>query len=268
MLPKSIKKSVKKQAERLLEQGRKFNRFEQIRQRHFWSTHLFKPDPATGYISSGTFQLFTTPAGQSGQGYASALTGLETNWKGANRVTDNQNIEITEVGVSCWSVPKLPNDDLVESGDVLPPSQWMLDPASAAAFVNSTVLSITYLTNQVELGMCADFAQPSAPYIGIYEPMTELNGASAGDGIRNATQRQNYSSNGFPAPGLRRKWKIPILLQHGETFSFTYTIPRPFFVLPFERATAAGIDPDPPAIARYIAARMDFWGTESFVEKS
>jgi hypothetical protein len=102
----------------------------------------------------------------------------------------------------------------------------------------------------------------------VYEPNAEVNQEQAGDGIRNATQRENFSSNGFPAPGLRRRWKIPILLQHGETFSFTYTIPRPFFVFPVERNQPSGLDPDPPGVGRYIAARMDFWGTESFVEKS
>jgi hypothetical protein len=60
-------------------------------------------------------------------------------------------------------------------------------------------------------------------------------------------------SNGLPAPGLRRRLKVPILLQHGETFSFTLELPRAVW------NGGEGND---------IYTRFDFWATESFAERS
>jgi hypothetical protein len=64
-------------------------------------------------------------------------------------------------------------------------------------------------------------------------------------------------TNGFSGPGLRRRFKVPILLQHGETFSFNFNVPRTFNIVPAVAAPKYG-----------LVARLDFWATESFVEKS
>ena len=103
-LPQRIRRSVRRQAEHLLETGRRFKRFDQIRQRHFWSEYMFRPD-VNGYIQSGDFKMFITPPGQVGQGFPVELTDRETNWKSANRVPDNQNFEVLEVGVSIQGAP-------------------------------------------------------------------------------------------------------------------------------------------------------------------
>lgn len=242
-LPPRIRESVGKQAGRLLRSGRRFERFDQIRQRHFWSTHLFVPD-ANGYIQSGdNFGVFTTPAGQNGQGFAVPLTDRETNWPSARRVPDNQNFQVTELGVTLAITPTSAATDPNDAGlDAVVPA------AVANCFMRHVVVSIFYLTNQVPLGMCSDFAQAAGPSMGSYVPYpTPAIATGGGD----TYVPSGFVTNGFVAPGLRRRLKIPILLQHGETFSFLYQIPRTLFVADYE-----------------IYARLDFWATESFVEKS
>lgn len=247
----SIRKGIRKEARRVLVDGSRFKRFDQIRQRHFWSTYRFSTD-ANGFLASGTFDLFTTPAGQSGQGFAGQLTLRETNWVSANRVPDNQNFEITELGVQAIMV----NTDTDTRNNSPYPS------AIEDELLRNMDLAITYLTNQVPLGMCVDFAQASGAQVGEYHPSVpgSYPAAAAALGI-NGVPADNvippndvFYTNGFAAPGLRRRFKIPILLQHGETFKFTYVIDP-------GRGPWLGTNVS-------IDARMDFWATESFVEKS
>lgn len=248
-LPPSIRRSVQSQASNVLRTGRRFTRFDQLRQRHFWSTYLFLPD-ANGYIQSVIANIFVTPPGQNGQGFpaGSSLSERETNWKSQNRVPDNQNFEITELGVSVGIVTPSMDPQNTDFGGVADdPTAVNTWGKQLSNFLNNTVLSVTYLTNSVPLGLCADFAQAAGPGLGIWS-----NGAA----LANSNGVQ-YRANGFAAPALRRRLKIPILLQHGETFAFAYEIPRTVFMgAPSQETSTA------------IYARMDFWATESFVEKS
>lgn len=246
-----IQAGIRKQAQRVLVKGSRFKRFDQIRQRHFWSSYRFSTD-ANGWVVSGQFDLFTTPAGQSGQGFTTQLTLRETNWLSANRVPDNQNFEITELGVSIMTV-----DTATDTRGNSP-----FPSAREQELLRNMVLAITYLTNQVPLGLCTDFAQASGPYVGEYHPAVPLAypTAAANLGI-NGTPAQNtvppndvIATNGFAAPGLRRRFKIPILLQHGETFKFSFLIDP-------GRGPWLGTN-------QSYDVRMDFWATESFVEKS
>ena len=228
-----IGQSIKDQATNLLESGQRFARFNQLRQRHFWSTGVFVPD-ANGYIAAQILPLFVTPPGQVGQGWAVAISELETNWKAANRIPDNQNFELTELGCQIWT------QNTASGGD-----ESVLNPRDQVQVLTNTVLQIKYLTNAVPLGLCADFAEPAGSHLGTYTPQTVTDPVAAGI----------TSTNGFSAPGLRRRFKVPILLQHGETFSFELNVPRAYFL-------TAGDD-----TAR-VVMRLDFWATESFVEKS
>lgn len=231
----SIGQQVRSQGQNLLTTGRRFERFDQIRQRHFWSSCLFVPD-ANGYII-GARQLFITPPGQNGQGFPSgiSITERDTNWKSANRVPDNQNFELTELGITVGVVPSV----VLSANGTLPIVQSGL---VCNSFVQNTVVNITYLTNSVPLGMASDFAQAAGPNMGTYVPMNA-----------NSTGRDPHTqTNGFVAPALRRRFKIPILLQHGETFAFELNMPRAVFV----------------GLANTVYARLDFFATESFVEKS
>jgi hypothetical protein len=243
-LPRSIRQSISNQTKNLLVTGRRFDRFDRLRQRHFWSTLRVSPN-ANGYIPSGSRQIYTTPPGQVGQGFLTPLTERDTNWKSANRVPDNQNFEITEIGVSVGLVN-------VETNYIDPNNDILLDPSPDALTnalwfnriqaLTNTVVEITYLTNAVPLGMCNDFAQSS--------------GTTAGD-----FAIASKGTNGFAAPALRRRFKIPILLQHGETFAFQLTNPRTY--CPFVGPDYVAANP-----TMQLEFRFDFWATESFVEKS
>ncbi len=254
-LPKRLRRSVRRQAEHLLETGRRFKRFDQVRQRHFWSEQFFRTD-ANGYIQSGRFPTFITPPGQVGQGWPVELTERETNWKSSNRVPDNQNFELLEIGVSIQAVPSAFADLETPFNSGLP------TPREANAFAMNTIVAVQYLTNEVSLGLINDFAQSSGLTMGSYEPLVAQGNGAA---ITNPTVDQingdpinsrRFLTNGFAGPGLRRRFKVPILLQHGETFSLNFLIPRTFFI--------AAADPT----ATGYVLRMEFWATESFVEKS
>jgi len=253
-LPNKIRRNVSSQARKVLETGQRFTRFDQIRQRHFWSKYRFTPD-ANGFIASGEFDLFQTPVGQAGQGYTTPLTLLETNWPSANRVPDNQNFEITEIGVSC----QVQTSALTVNGNEFNSNAYHL---LENELIRNTIVAITYLTNTVPLGFCTDFAQSSGPHVGFYQPGSMLTDDADLLPIVVPDPRRTFVSNGVPGPGLRRKFKIPILLQHGETFRFTFLIPQgrgPY---------VQRVDQDDAATTPNIDVRLDFWATESFVEKS
>lgn len=252
-LPNKIRKSVSGQAEHVLATGNRFKRFDQIRQRHFWSKYRFIPD-ANGFIASGDFDIFQTPAGQSGQGFPTQLTLLETNWPSANRVPDNQNFEITELGLSAECV----NAAGAVIGALFNSQVYhMLENE----ILRNMVVNITYLTNSVPLGLGTDFGQASGPHVGFYEPASAVTGAIPPLAVVPDRYR-TFASNGMPGPALRRRFKIPILLQHGETFKFTFQI------LPGRGPFVARIDPQDANTTPAVDVRLDFWATESFVEKS
>lgn len=240
-LPQNMRRSFGKQAEHMLKTGSRFDRYDQIRERHFWSTWRIVVD-ANGYIQSQRLPFFSGPAGQNIQGF-NPITDRETNWAGANRVPDNQNLEIKELGIS------------IEHGNALlsvfrPNAAGALQTAllgTYKALIEHFVVDITYLTNTVPLGWASDFAQASAPHIGHYKP--HLPSTPTPDLAANV-----FVSNGFPSPSLRRRFRIPILLGHGETFTFGLSLPRSVFT---------GL-----AAQSYFDVRFEFWAIESFVEKS
>ncbi len=237
----SIAAGVRRQSANLLKTGKRYDKFDQIRQRHFWSSYFFAPDP-NGYIPANRYTLFTTPVGSNGQGFPSGavITERESNWKSQNRVPDNQNFEINELGCAVMGAAFAftPQQQIAA---VTPPNAGAL-----SNFFQSALLSITYLTNSVPLGLLADFAQSSGPFFGINNQFED-------------SIYHSVVSNGLAAPALRRKFKIPILLQAGESFNFTIEVPRPVFV---------GVGGDSPEGKGPFLVRMDFFATESFVEKS
>lgn len=269
-LPNDIKNSVQRQAQDVLTTGTRFKGFDQIRQRHFWSTYRFTPD-VNGYIQSGDFEIFQTPMGQRGQGFARQLSLLETNWPSSNRVPDNQNFELVELGCTSWLVvtgtggegPALPGVD--QSGWI-----WNNYAMANQHLLDNLILSIQYLTNQIPLGLCADFAQASGPQMGWYAPAIPQEYPLPDNQLDTLVpvQDRNFATNGFASPGLRRRFKIPILLQHGETFKFTLGISpgRGMFMSPFYARTQPDGDYEYSDFA--FDVRVDFWATESFVENS
>lgn len=277
MLPSQIAASIKGQVTRVLATGQRFKRFDQVRQRHFWSTYRFTPD-INGYVESGDFQFFQTPAGQQGQGFPFQLTPLETNWVGANRVPDNQNLIITEFGLSCQmaviereAISDDPNKPIFQVAN------FFSYPGQENQILDNAVLNIVYLTNEVSLGLATDFSQASGPMLGFYAPgmpqtyplpgVDDGNPDTPDDFVGQQAPTDPYRTlvtNGFAAPALRRKMKVPILLQHGETFRMSLVIPagRGAFMWP----AVASVQPDEIQNVAALDVRLEFWATESFVE--
>lgn len=246
-----IAAGVQGQASRLLRTGQRFDKFDQIRQRYFWSSYYFDVPAMGDYITAGTYTLFTTPVGSNGQGFPSGqvITERESNWKSQNRIPDNQNFEVTELG--CSVIPADFGSNLSN-----PYSARYPNPSAVANFFNSAVLSITYLTNSVPLGLLCDFAQAGGPVSGIAASLTP---GTTPDATTLPSSENKFFTNGFAAPALRRKFKIPILLQHGESFNFTINVPRNTFAGNGSGAAGTGAP---------FLVRVDGWATESFVEKS
>lgn len=261
----TIDSIVRQQVRKVLERGSRMTRFDQIRQRHFWSTYLFVADPTTNQIQSGGYDIFKVIPGLSGQGYPTNvnLTLRETNWLNAGRVPDNQNFAIQEVGVQVH-VPPLESS---VAGDR--PSNGIYANLSAAqqtyvdfgvgrsltafdAWQISTnmTLEMSFLTNNVPLGLVADFSQSA----GIITPANNYAG------VNEVSRRLGTvgSTNGIPAAAFRRKLEIPILLQHGENMGMRLTVPRAFPIL----------DPEDQGGTGWFEVRVDWWAIESFVEKS
>ena len=106
---RSLETMVQRQIQNVLRRGQRMERFDQLRQRHFWSTHLFAVGGTggAGIIPAGVYDIFIIPVGLTGQGYpqATPLTLRETNWLNPARVPDNQNFVIVEIGCTIQRPP-------------------------------------------------------------------------------------------------------------------------------------------------------------------
>jgi hypothetical protein len=268
-MPISLKAMVNKQVTEVLRRGQRMERFDQIRQRHFWSTYLFAYG-AGNVIQAGPYELFKVISSQTGQGYPAGvtLTERETNWKGNGRVPDNQNFVIQEVGVSVNRPPPVPfADGNAITGSLLGPSNGIFAnlPAAIQAGINpmapinsfdaqsilyGTVLEMGFLTNNVPLGLCADFSQSSGVY-------SQRQSADPSFDTSPPDRKMGDPTNGIPAAAFRRKLEVPILLQHGESMGMRLNILRNLSTLTLEQGGAG-----------WLELRVDWWATESFVELS
>jgi hypothetical protein len=262
---------VDRQVQKVLRRGSRMAKFDQIRQRHFWSTYLFVADPATNMVASGGYDIFKTIPGASGQGYPSNinLTIRETNWLNSGRVPDNQNFAITEIGATIRN-PPLENPVAGDSSSIyanLQTAQKAYITAAGAARPLSAmdvqnismgiVLEMSFLTNNVPLGLIGDFSQ-SAGIITNGIANAPLDPATGPDGVSFAAS----PSNGIAAAAFRRKLDIPIMLQHGENMGMRLTIPRPIAVM------NPALQPTGQGGTGWFEVRIDWWAIESFVEKS
>lgn len=272
----SLRSMVENQVARVITRGQRAERFDRLRNRHFWSSYFFVADPVALTIPAGAYDLFkTTPAG-TGQGYPTnvPLTIRETNWLNAGRVPDNQNFVITEIGVTVKRPPS--TDGGGGSGPGFPPTNgiwYNLTPAQQA-FINAGaqnrevhpidtmallyggVLEMSFLTNNVPLGLLADFSQSAGSIVqsGIFAQYPDLpnNPASyGGDAV-----------NGVACAAFRRRLEVPILLQHGENMGMRINFPRPIQV---QNTTA---NEDGGFGTGWFEIRVDWWAYESFVDLS
>lgn len=268
----TIQNIVSKQIDKVLKKGSRLGNFNQIRQRHFWSTYLFIADPTTSKVPAGTYDIFKTIPGASGQGYPTNinLTLRETNWLNAGRVPDNQSFAIQEIGVTIRNPPIdhatpanqaatsiYANLSTAQKAYLAPGVAKSLSMQDAYNIAFGTVLEMSFLTNNVPLGLIGDFSQSA----GIITPPDNTPGLDAND----------LHGNVAPAMGLacaafRRKFEIPILLSSGENMGMRLTVPRdiqlinPNVTTPPAGTTKAG--------KGWYEIRVDWFAIESFVEKS
>jgi hypothetical protein len=280
----SLQQMVDSQIAKVLERGQRYGRFDQIRQRHFWSSYLFA-GYAGGSIPAGPYDIWKIPQGQQGQGYPIPLTTRETNWLGAGRIPDNQNFVITEIGVTLKRPPATrqgtvdvgvftpaatggaPFDPAAPRNGIaanLMPNQALaingmapILPADAQAILYGTILEFGFLTNSVPLGFLADFSQSAGNYSFASSMFDTTN--SPPDHNVATTGRQNAGdpSNGIPAAAFRRKLEVPILLQHGESQFMRLNVPK---AIPIHSLADGSTG--------WFEVRVDWWASESFAEKS
>jgi hypothetical protein len=259
----TIAQAVDRQAARVLERGQRFASFDQIRQRHFWSNYLLAYG-AGNDITAQPYEVFKVIASGTGQGYPASvpLTLRETNWKNAGRVPDNQNFVITELGVTIQRPPAVEGGvaPVVPAGSIYagltPAIQALINPRraihpdDAANILYGLTLEMSYLTNNVPLGWCSDFSQSAGAYVQEEELGTDSVGGPDGPFIGDPT-------NGLAAAAFRRKLEVPILLQHGEAMGMVLRASRN---IPTRTLAEGG--------AGWAEVRVDWWATESFVERS
>jgi hypothetical protein len=270
----SLKGMVQKQINKVLERGTRYGSFDQIRQRHFWSSYLFAGFAGTS-IPAGQYEIFKTPPGNIGQGYSIPLTLRETNWLGNGRVPDNQNFAITEIGVSLVRPPANPQGATHVPGAAFTnaPANGIAAsmtagqvaainglapvlPMDAQSILYGTVLEMGFLTNAVPLGFCSDFSQSGGMHgfsTGGYIT-ADINAARA---VPTEQLPPGDPTNGAPAAAFRRKFEIPIMLQHGESMFMRINVP-----------TAIPIQTLANGSSGWFEIRVDWWATESFAEKS
>lgn len=268
----SLKKMVNRQIAKVLERGTRYGNFDQIRQRHFWSSYLFAGFAGTS-IPAGDYDIFIAKPGQIGQGYPIPLTTRETNWLGAGRVPDNQNFVITEIGVTLKRPPATNQAAPGETFDANRPANGIaaamsagqygaingiapILPADAQGILYGTILSQGFLTNAVPLGYLADFSQAGGNYS--FSP-AYFKGPDTRDTSRSVTGRQAAGdpTNGIPAAAFRRKLEVPIMLQHGENQFMRLSVPKAIPIQTLANGSSG-----------WFEVRVDWWATESFAEKS
>lgn len=289
----SLTKMVDNQIARVLERGQRAERFDQLRSRHFWSSYLFIVDPATFQIPAGPYDVFKVIPSGVGQGYPTnvPLTIRETNWLNGGRVPDNQNFVITEIGVT---LKRPPATDVLGStvglvgsplfaptngiwANLTPAVQAMINHGAQAleipacdadAILYGGLLEMSFLTNNVPLGLLADFSQSAGNYvIGTGTPSFVTNGVATAGPNTNYTASDGFGDpvNGIPAAAFRRKLEVPILLQHGENMGMRINFPRN---IQLSNPTSANSKGGAPRGTGWFELRVDWWAHESFVEKS
>lgn len=280
----SLRQMVNKQVTRVLERGQRAERFDRLRNRHFWSSYLFLADPNTNLIAAGAYDLFKVIPSGTGQGYNTPLTLRETNWLNAGRVPDNQNFVITEIGAT---LKRPPATDAINAGAPasapsngiwasLPAAQQAsinggaqnraINPNDAIAIMYGMVLEMSFLTNNVPLGLLADFSQSSGSYS--FAGVPNQNDPSAA-GLDSQGYKVGDPLNGIPAAAFRRKLEVPILLQHGENMGMRLNVPRNIEVTPPAGIPALGNNGGQVDYGTgWFEIRIDWWALESFAELS
>jgi len=277
----SLQQMVDNQIAKVLERGTRYGSFDQIRQRHFWSSYLFAGFAGSS-IPAGPYDIYKIPQGQQGQGYPIPMATRETNWLGAGRIPDNQNFVVTEIGVTLKRPPATRQGAVVDNvfvpalngGAAFDPNaprngiaanltnaqalgtngMAPILPADAQAILYGTILEFGFLTNSVPLGYLADFSQSG----GNYTLSSDYFGGDADHNVAvTSRQKSGDPTNGVPAAAFRRKLEVPILLQHGESQFMRLQVPKAIPIASLAQGSSG-----------WFEVRVDWWASESFAEKS
>lgn len=266
----SIKSMLEQQGQQLLKTGTMpVAAFDQIRERHIWSkfhvTSGFQGSliDATGLFQpNGPLSFFAAGSGQNGGGLPQGFTldDLDTNFPGQNRVADDHNFVLREIGVTI----EAPRQDVVDASAgamVLGPAAlWDIDQV-----LEGGIIKVKYLTNEVIYGSLGQYAQSggvsfAAPSLLDSAASGAVSPADVVGGNNDTTAKQwrwSHNSGGIPAaPKLRRRLDVPIFLPARQTFNFRVFFPRPVQLLTLADGGVGG-----------FTIRIDWWAIESFRER-
>ena len=286
----TIGESILRQQQQLLETGKKLGQFDRIRQREFYSTYLFTP--GKGLLQpSGRFLLFNTLKGGTGQGYNTSLTVRETNWPQSGKLSDQQNLVAHALHVSIQRPPadpqvfpnQLGNPVNLSSIDPTIP----LHPSDVETIARNCVLEIQYITEKVPMGHLADFPEAG----GVWGFRENARQAPAQGQVGPAPYPVGYDATPINAPpfspiqaippwaalpisrnavaaAFERRFRVPLLIQHGEQFQASINIPKPFSTVGPSPAQLATGQAEYRDAGGCFEIRVGLWCTESFVELS
>lgn len=268
-LPGDIASQIKQQERALVLEGARLGRFDKIRQREFYSRVLFAPGLG-GTIQPGTYPVFNSIVGDTGQGYAQPLTLRETNWPSKGRISNNQNLVIK--AFHC-DVTRQPGDSGLYPQGVTVDLDIPPHPTDVANVLKTCVLGIQFLTNVVPIGKLIDFPAVGGAY-GWNQSGRQQPGTTPGaDSSLDLVPPEAVEAYGnLPTSGPRtqaafeRRARVPTLLQHGEQFSMVVIVPEAITLLG-QNVNLQG-DPRVRDATGCIEVEVSFWATESFVEKS
>ena len=141
-----------------------------------------------------------------------------------------------------------------------------MHPLDADQFLNGTAIILKKDNVDLNLGCAAWWTQPGAPADTAFSLVDESAGAGAVAGPpsyvtgglavdTSGNRQQCWSANGGaigPAPALRRRLEVPLLLAQLVQFNIVLRVSRPITFLSVDQGGTNG-----------FSARWDFWGTES-----
>lgn len=268
-LPQDIASQIKQQERQLVLEGSRLGRFDKIRQRQFYSRLLFAPGLG-GVIAAGQYQVFSSIAGDTGQGYANQLTLRETNWPSKGRISNNQNLVIK--AFHC-DVTRPPSDPKCYPAGFVGDINIPTHPVDVQNVLKTCVLGIQFLTNVVPIGKLADFPSVGGAFGWNQSGRQQPSVTPGTDASLDLTPAEAVDSYGnLPTTGARtqaafeRRARVPTLLQHGEQFQMVVIVPRAITLL----AQNVNLQGNPMLrdATGCVEIEVGFWATESFVEKS
>lgn len=248
--------------------------FDEIRQRHVWSTYYFtsgfagSPINAGGTLSpSNQYQLFSAVQGQNGQGLPQGfqLNSIDVSDNFALRIPDDQNFSVWEIGITFEPLPT----EIINAAPIGTMRAGELHPHDVDLLCENIILDVKYVSSEVIYGPAREFTASggvamtgptlldySAQILNAPGPPVEIQGGQASPPERHASVQHN-AGNQWPSPKLRRRLDVPLFLRNQQTFSVILLVPRQVGLRTVAQGGTGG-----------FRARVDFFCAESFRNRS